>query len=191
MKVSLNVVNLQDATFDCSYGRGCDGICCQNGRPPVPADETKTIRRVLSRALPLMTERARRLVKKEGFLSNRMKDGSPMLRVIDGWCVFFNQGCILHKLGAADGEAYQYKPSVCALFPLEHDREGTWYIRQWNFGNEDWNLFCLNPKNTNRPAAESLTAELSLAKKLVKKTGSAPNRAVRAGQAKLARAKAK
>jgi Fe-S-cluster containining protein len=191
MKVSLNVVNLQTATFDCSYGRGCDGICCQNGRPPVPADEARTIKKVLSRALPLMTDRARNLVKKQGFLSKRMKDGSPMLRVIDGWCVFFNQGCVLHKLGAADGEAYRYKPTVCALFPLEHDLEGHWYIRQWGFGQEDWDLFCLNPKNSRRPAADALNVEMKLAERLVRKPGTAANKAYRAGQAKAAKARDK
>lgn len=114
-----------------------------------------------------------------------------MLRVIDGWCVFFNQGCVLHKLGAADGEAYRYKPTVCALFPLEHDLEGHWYIRQWGFGQEDWDLFCLNPKNSRRPAADALNVEMKLAERLVRKPGTAANKAYRAGQAKAAKARDK
>lgn len=184
MKVSLDILNLDEATFDCSYGRGCDGICCQNGRPPVPANEAKQIRKVLRRALPLMTPAAQRLVKEQGFLSRRMKEGSPMLRVVDGWCVFFNKGCVLHKLGVQDGEAYQYKPAVCALFPLEHDADGEWYIRQWGFGNEDWDLFCLNPKNSKRPATESLRHEIKLGEKLIKTPGTAAAKAHRRHQSK-------
>jgi Fe-S-cluster containining protein len=171
MKVSLNVLNLEEATFDCSFGRGCEGICCQNGRPPVPANEARQIKKVLKRALPHMTPQARALVEKQGFLSRRMKDGSPMLRVVDGWCVFFNKGCVLHKLGVQDGDAYQYKPAVCAMFPLEHDQKGNWYIRQWGYGQEDWDLFCLNPKNSKRAATESLQSEMKLAVRLVRTPG--------------------
>ncbi len=39
MPTSLPVVNLAEAKFECIYGRGCDGICCQNGRPGVYPDE--------------------------------------------------------------------------------------------------------------------------------------------------------
>ena len=122
MAHSLPVVNLKEATFECTFGRGCEGICCKNGRPPVPANEAKTIAKVLRRALPLMTAVAQKLVKAKGFLSRRKKTGSPMLRVADGWCIFFNKGCVLHTLGAEDGDSYQYKPSICALFPLDPDK---------------------------------------------------------------------
>lgn len=179
MKLSLDIINLKQATFDCSFGRGCDGICCQNGRPPVPANEARQIQKVLRRALPNLTPKARALVEKQGFLSRRMKDGSPMLRVVDNWCVFFNKGCVLHKLGMEDGDAYQYKPAVCAMFPLEHDQAGNWYIRQWKFGNEDWDLFCLNPKNSKRRASESLQSEIKLAEKLVRQPKSAAFKAMR------------
>ena len=60
--------------------------------------------------------------------------------------MFFNDGCVLHKVGAADGDAYQYKPSQCALFPLEKGDDGRWLVRQWGYDDEDWDLFCLNPK---------------------------------------------
>ena len=42
-RVSLDVINGATATFECIYGRGCDGICCQNGRPPVSAEEAARI----------------------------------------------------------------------------------------------------------------------------------------------------
>jgi Fe-S-cluster containining protein len=160
---SLPVVNLNEAKFECIYGRGCDGLCCQNGRPPVYPDEQKQIESTLDRVLPLLRPEARKLIEEQGYLSNRSKDGQPMLRVIGGWCVFFNQGCILHKVGAEDGNAYQYKPSMCALFPLAKDQQDRWYVRQWNYKGEEWDLFCLNPKQSDVPASESLKAEIELA----------------------------
>jgi Fe-S-cluster containining protein len=165
MLQSLPVVNLNEATFECTFGRGCEGICCRNGRPPVPADEAELIQSVLPRALKLMTPVARELVEEAGFLSRRMKEGAPMLRVADGWCVFFNKGCVLHTIGAEDGDAYKYKPAICALFPLEPDK-GKWHIRQWGHNREDWDLFCLNPANSTTPAATSLQNELALAAQL-------------------------
>lgn len=165
-KLALPVVvaNAETATFDCVFGRGCDGICCRNGRPSVGPDERAVIESVLPRALPLLRPEARAAVEADGLVSNRTKLGSPMLRVVGGWCVLFNGGCVLHKLGAEDGDAYRYKPVQCALFPLEKG-DGGWYVRQWGYEGEQWNLFCLNPKQSDRPAVESLAAELALAAK--------------------------
>src|SRR5579872_7004666 len=140
-KLSLPVVsNAEDATFDCIFGRGCEGICCKNGRPSVDRDEQKAIAKVIARVLPHLRPEARKLIEKEGFLSKRTKLGNPMLRVVDGWCVFFNRGCTLHKVGVSDGDAYQYKPVQCALFPLERGEDGTWFVRQRGFRNEKWDL---------------------------------------------------
>lgn len=156
------VVNAETATFDCVFGRGCDGICCKNGRPSVTPEEQAVIAAVLPRALPHLRPEARKLVEAGGFISNRTKIGQPMLRVAGGWCVLFNGGCVLHKIGAEDGDPYQYKPTQCALFPLEKG-EGGWYVRQWGYEGEQWDLFCLNPKQSDRPAVESLAGELALA----------------------------
>ena len=160
----LAVVNADTATFDCSFGRGCEGICCKNGRPSVGPDEIARIEDNLPKFLPHLRPSARKLVEAEGFLSKRVKLGRPMLRVTESWCVFFNKGCVLHKVGAQDGDSFQYKPVQCALFPLELDvTRGEWYIRQWEYRNEDWDLFCLNPKNSSRKASESLADEIALA----------------------------
>jgi hypothetical protein len=86
--------------------------------------------------------------------------------VVGGWCVFFNQGCVLHKVGAAEGDSYRYKPVQCALFPLDKDHNGEWYVRQWGYKGEAWDLFCLNPDASARPAANSLQAEIALAARL-------------------------
>lgn len=160
------VSNAETATFECTFGRGCEGICCKNGRPSVNADEQARIRGVMDRAMPLLRPVARELVESEGWLSNRTKLGSPMLRVIDGWCVLFNKGCVLHTIGAEDGDPLQYKPTQCALFPLEPGDDGDWYVRQWKLHGEQWDLFCLNPANTTMKAVDSLAGELLLARRL-------------------------
>jgi hypothetical protein len=49
------------------------------------------------------------------------------------------------------------------LFPLEPSGDGTWYVRQWAHEGEGWDLFCLNPKNTRRKAAEALAPEIAVA----------------------------
>lgn len=159
------VVNAKEATFDCIFGRGCDGLCCKNGRPSVDAAEHKTIVKLMKRVLPLLRPEARKAVEAGGLVSNRTKLGNPMLRVVGGWCVLFNSGCVLHKLGAEDGDALQYKPTQCALFPLEKGDAG-WYVRQHGYEGEKWDLFCLNPKESKRPAVETLAGELELAAKL-------------------------
>jgi hypothetical protein len=160
---SLPVLNLAEAKYDCIYGRGCDGICCRNGRPPVYPDEAERIERNLHKFLPELRPQARQLIETQGFLSKRRKLGLPMLRVVDGWCVFFHQGCVLHKVGAAEGDKYRYKPAPCALFPLARTETGDWYVRQWGYQDEEWDLFCLNPAASPVPAAESLRAEIALA----------------------------
>jgi Protein of unknown function (DUF3109) len=163
MALSLPVVNLSTSTFDCIYGRGCDGICCQNGRPGIYPEEEECITKNLRKFLPELRPKARQLVQQGGYLSKRRKGGLPMLRVVGGWCVFFNRGCVLHKVGAAEGDKYRYKPAACALFPLARRENGDWYVRQIGVEGEDWDLFCLNTKTSPRPAAESLQDEIALA----------------------------
>lgn len=167
-KHSLPVVaNAANATFDCIFGRGCEGLCCRNGRPSVGPEEQAIIDGVLERALPLLRPEARELIEAESYLSKRTKLGQPMVRVVDGWCVFFNSGCTLHQVGIADGDAYQYKPTQCALFPLERDEDdGSWYVRQWGYRGEKWDLFCLNPKESKKKAVNGLAGELALAAKV-------------------------
>ena len=164
MTTSLPVLNLADATYDCVFGRGCDGVCCRNGRPPVYPDEQERLDENLPKFLPHLRPEARRVLEKSGYLSNRKKIGLPMLRVVDGWCIFFNQGCVLHKVGADEGDKYRYKPAPCALFPLARDEGDRWYVRQWGYKGEDWDVFCLNPQASPLSAAESLKDEVELAR---------------------------
>jgi Protein of unknown function (DUF3109) len=159
------VTNLATATFECVFGRGCDGVCCRDGEPPVYPDEADAIRSALPRLLPLLRPEARALIEADGFLGDLHPGGLPKLRVSDGWCAFFNRGCVLHQLGAAEGDAFRYKPAACALFPLQKNDRDQWYVRQWGVEGERWDLFCLDPRHSARPAAESLRAELELARR--------------------------
>jgi len=166
MRNSLPVVNLAEVKYECIYGRGCDGICCQNGRPGVTPEESDRIDANLDKFLPLLRPAARQMVEKEGYVSRRLRTRGPMLRVIDGWCIFFSEGCVLHRVGAAEGDKFRYKPAPCSLFPLELDDQNRWYVRQHGYKREQWDLFCLDPKVSPVPASESLNEELKLAKRL-------------------------
>jgi hypothetical protein len=172
---SLPVVNLDEAKFECIYGRGCEGICCQNGRPVVYPEEVENLDAHLPKILPHLTPAARKLVEEKGYLSGRRKLGLPMARVIDGWCVFFNQGCVLHKLGAVEGDAFRYKPAACALFPLAKDDQDRWYVRQKGTNDEPWDLFCLDPKQTRKRAAETLREEIALANRYTEAENASSN----------------
>jgi hypothetical protein len=165
MNKSLPVLNLTDARFECVFGRGCEGICCRNGRPPIYPDDAERIDANLAKILPGLRPEARKVVEAEGYVSGRRRLGLPMLRVVGGWCVFFNQGCVLHKLGAEEGDKYRYKPAACALFPLAKDEADRWYVRQRGYKGEPWDLFCLDATASTIPAAESLKEEIDLARR--------------------------
>ena len=174
MAHSLPVINLSEAKFDCIYGRGCDGICCQNGRPGVYPEEVRRLDDNLHKFLPELRPEARAVVARDGYLSRRRKGGLPMLRVVGGWCVFFHRGCVLHKVGAAEGDSYRYKPAACALFPLARNANDDWYVRQQGYEGETWNLFCLDPNATSVPAAETLQAEIRLAERYTAEEAAKP-----------------
>jgi hypothetical protein len=81
---------------------------------------------------------------------------------VGGWCVFFNEGCVLHKVGAMEGDKYRYKPYLCAIFPLNMSLKDEWYVRQWGYQNEEWDLFCLNPNASRKRAVETIAEEMAL-----------------------------
>jgi hypothetical protein len=165
MLPDLPVINLDTAKYECTFGRGCDGICCREGRPLVYADEIARISENLGKFLPLMRPQAAKAAAKGGFLSGRKRLGQEIMRVVGGWCIFFHNGCVLHQAGLAEGDKFRYKPAVCGLFPIQQDEHDQWYIRQKGFKRERWDLFCLDPANSTRPAAESLREELELARR--------------------------
>ena len=156
------IVNFQHAHFECTFGRGCEGECCRQGRPPVYPEECERIDLLLPKLLRELRPAAKAIVALQGYVSRRRKSGQPVLRVVDGWCVFFNNGCTLHRAGAAEGDRFRYKPWVCATFPIARERSGDWYVRQKGLNGEIWDLFCLDPCVTNVTAAESLRQEAEL-----------------------------
>jgi hypothetical protein len=159
--MKLVVLNLANARFDCTFGRGCDGVCCRNGRPPIYPEDAQRIDRNMDRVRPLLRPDARALVDRSGYLSRRRKAGQPVARVVGGWCVFFNKGCTLHRLGAEENQAFRYKPWTCAVFPLAKDSRERWYVRQRGYNGEIWNLPCLDPQSSRVPAATSLRREIA------------------------------
>ena len=165
------IVNLDHATFECIFGRGCDGICCRNGRPPVYDDEAERIDANLDKFLPALRPEARAIVKSRGYLSRRRKASQPAMRVTGGWCVFFNRGCVLHAVGAGEGDKHRYKPAVCALFPITKDQHDRWQVRQQGYNGEIWDLFCLDPKASSVPATVSLQDEIALAQRFSRQEG--------------------
>jgi hypothetical protein len=163
MAGSLPVINLSEAKFECIFGRGCDGICCRNGRPMVYPEEVECLDTHLNKFLAALRPEARGVVEEQGYLSGRKRLGLPMLRVVGGWCVFFNQGCVLHRIGAEEGDQNRYKPAACALFPLARDEDDRWYVRQKGYKGEKWDLFCLDPQASPVAAADTLRQEIALA----------------------------
>ena len=163
----LRVSNLREARFECTFGRGCDGICCREGRPPVYPDEIGRIRANLATLLPMMRPEAAAAAERDGFTCRRRKAGEVTLRVVKGWCIFFREGCVLHRAGAEEGDKFRYKPIVCAMFPLQRDRRRGWYVRQKGSRNERWDLPCLDPAKTKAPAARTLAEELALVARCV------------------------
>jgi hypothetical protein len=117
----------------------------------------------LHKVLPLLRPEARARIQSRGYLTRRRRLGQRTARHTHGWCVFFNEGCVLHNLGAAEGDKFRYKPAVCALFPIQQDEHDYWYVRQLGYKREKWDLFCLDPASTTVPAVESLQEEIALA----------------------------
>ncbi len=159
------IENLKTATFDCVFPT-CGGVCCKNGRPPVEAAEEARIAKNLQRFLPHLRPAARARIEKGGFVTARRKEGLPVLAVSEGWCVFANEGCVLHKVGATEGDRWKYKPWRCIAFPLERSKRGEWHVRQWKLKGEAWDLFCLNPKESPKKAARSLASEIDFVNEL-------------------------
>ena len=164
----FSILNLQTARFDCTFGRGCDGVCCRNGRPMIYPEEVPLLNAKLPEVLPLLRAPARMIVEREGYMSRRRKRGLPVARVSNGWCVFFNGGCVLHRIGLEEGDSFRYKPAACSLFPLSKDEQDRWYVRQKGYKGEIWNLRCLDPNVSRTPATESLATEIRLAERFTR-----------------------
>jgi hypothetical protein len=159
MSQALKVLN-EGATFDCVFPV-CGGTCCQNGRPGVELAEVAKIEAELAKFLPELTPAAKTHVERSGFITRRQKEGRPTLGVVGGYCLFYNEGCVLHKVGAREGDKFKYKPWRCVVFPLSKNEEnGEWHVRQWGVKGEAWDVFCINPEESKKAAVVSLADEL-------------------------------
>jgi hypothetical protein len=157
---TLPIDNIATATFKCVFPV-CGGICCKNGRPPVTEAEAETIEKNLWRFLPHLRDSVRKFLEKKSWLTKRIAAGCHTIAVEGGWCVFANGGCTLQKVGMAEGDPWKYKPSVCIQFPLVKTRRGRWFVRQWGYRGEEWDLFCLNPNENPTKASVSLADEIA------------------------------
>src|SRR5262245_44371426 len=127
---SLPILNLAEAHYECTYGRGCDGICCREGRPILYPEEIERIDANLDKIAPLLRPESQTALRRKGYKTGRRRLGCPVVRNVADWCIFFNKGCTLHQLGESEGDKFRYKPAVCSLFPIQSDDDGNWYVRQ-------------------------------------------------------------
>ena len=94
MSLSLPIVNLTEARFECTYGRGCDGVCCQSGRPLIYPEEIAKLDANLEKFLPLLRPEARACVEKKGYLTDRRRLGVGLefLRLRQRWLARYLRG---------------------------------------------------------------------------------------------------
>lgn len=164
-RLPLVLANAATARFECTYGRGCEGVCCSNSTPPVDSDKQALINGILPKVLPLLRPGARSLIEAKGYIDpEEVHEGNPSIRVESDWCVFFNKGCVLHQLGMEQGDSTLYKPVACYLFPIDRDSSGQWYVRQHGVDDEQWTeLFCLAGTPDLPLAVETLGFEMEMA----------------------------
>ena len=77
MSSTLPILNLHEARFKCTFGRGCEGVCCREGRPPVYPEELENIAGNLTKILPYLRPEARSVVLRVGFLVPRRRRPRP------------------------------------------------------------------------------------------------------------------
>lgn len=165
-KRALPVWNGESSRFACVWP-SCGGGCCRESRPPVSPGEERNIRAQLPRLLARVRPAARRVIERGAWVSRRKKGGRPMLAIAERYCVFYAEGCVLHQLGAAEGDKNKYKPGTCITFPLDRDDHDRWYVRQHGVEGEAWTeLACLDPRASQRSGVESLREEIAFAERV-------------------------
>lgn len=163
-RVALTVVNGETARFECVWP-GCGGACCKESRPPVSPGEAARIAEAVPRVIDRVRPAARAVLARGAWLTRRTKSGRPMLAVAERYCVFYAEGCVLHVLGAGEGDKNKYKPATCITFPLDRDDHDAWYVRQRGYQREAWDLDCLDPEASDRRPADSLAEEIAFAER--------------------------
>ena len=134
--VSLDVLEKE---FSCDLA-ACCGKCCVEGDAgaPISENELEEIRKVLPIVEPLMTRKARKVLKEKG-LSYLDPSGEQVLSIVDGVeCIFMQRDshrwcyCLLEQ-AFEQGKSAWRKPISCALYPIRltkvGDRVGVEYHR--------------------------------------------------------------
>ena len=165
IKRALPVWNAASARFSCVWP-GCGGACCKESRPPVSAGEEAIIRAQIDRVLPMVRAVARPVIARGAWVTKRRKSGRPTLAIAEKHCVFYAEGCVLHRLGAEEGDKNRYKPETCITFPLDRDDHDRWYVRQRGVAGEEWDLACLDPTASDRTPDDSLREEIAFAERV-------------------------
>lgn len=160
------LINARQARFRCDYP-ACEAKCCSSSRPTLEAAELARVLGNLHKFLPLLRQRARDVIGAAGITTRRRKHNCASVAVVDGRCLFYNEGCVLHKVGASEGDRWRYKPWRCITFLLTTCGDGEWYVRQWGPHGERWDVGCLGPRRTRERAAPHLSAEIAFVEELI------------------------
>jgi len=125
--VSLDVLEKE---FSCDLA-ACCGKCCVEGDAgaPVSDEELREIQKVLPVVEPLMTRKARKVLREQG-LSYLDPSGEQVLSIVDGAeCVFMQRDsrhccyCLLEQ-AFEQGKTTWRKPVSCALYPIRLTKVG-------------------------------------------------------------------
>ena len=125
--VSLDVLEKE---FSCDLA-ACCGKCCVEGDAgaPVSGEELQEIERIIPIVEPLMSRKARKILKEQG-LSYLDPSGERVLSIVDGAeCIFMQRDsrrwcyCLLEQV-YEQGKTTWRKPLSCALYPVRLTRVG-------------------------------------------------------------------
>lgn len=144
VKNSIVSDDVADCRFGCDLGC-CKGACCVEGDSGAPLleDEVSKLEAVLPEALPLMTDKGREVVERQG-VAVRDKEGDLGTPLIDGGaCAFITY--------AADGMALcalqnLYKPVSCHLYPIRVEDYGEFTAVNYH----QWDI-CRSAKGKGNP----------------------------------------
>ena len=165
MDGGLPIVNLDEARFECTFGRGCDGVCCKEGRPLVYPDEVGRIAEALEKLQVEAPPRGPGGRGEEGVPQRPASPGPPRPAQRRRLVPVLPRGMPPAPTRAGGRGQVPVQAGRLLLFPIQQDEHDRWYIRQRGFHRETWDLFCLDPRIHPRPAAETLVEEIALAKR--------------------------
>ena len=124
IKDTLVSLDLVEKYFHCDLS-ACLGQCCIDGDAgaPLTEEEDRRLKEILPEVLPLLSDKARKVVEEEG-PSYVDQEGDLVTNLVDGGaCVFTTMErdgmclCALEKARRAGNER-MFKPISCSLYPV-------------------------------------------------------------------------